>query len=258
LLLVGHYNNQLGYLLPWSWLLLVRTEPDGSHGQAAFARTFLCLQAAWQGLQGYPTVGTQAVIGTVLLVPVFSLCLRDGIKVWATAPRVADFLRDLAPRTVVLFRVFLLAGLLYLFALYWCNPRSAWRYYTSVPTLGLRGAKVLRLPAEQADLYRALTEYLEKESDTFIAIPGMNSLYFWTGKAPPTYLSISEVVLLNDAQQARLVAALRQVARPRILLKDGAPFSESAGPLGHFVWRECRERGRLGQYRILEPAEPVR
>src|SRR5579872_4643533 len=47
----NHYLEALGWLLPWSWLLLVPNHPDDlSVDPARFARTFLCLQAVWQGL----------------------------------------------------------------------------------------------------------------------------------------------------------------------------------------------------------------
>src|SRR5262249_10361308 len=60
LLLVADDKAQLGYLLPWAWLLLLPLRPSGQEGlPQPFARTFLCVLAVWQGLQAYPVAGTQ-------------------------------------------------------------------------------------------------------------------------------------------------------------------------------------------------------
>jgi hypothetical protein len=247
ILLVSDCNAQLGYLLPWSWLLLVPAgEPADDH--APFARTFLCLLAVWQGLQAYPTAGTQVVIATVLAVLIYSLCLHDAFKALPAAER----LRTLPPRSQGLLKAGGVAALLILFATSWCNPFSSRRYYESVPSLGLRGAEFLRLPPEQVELYRALTQYVETQSDTFITIPGLNSLHFWSGKMPPTFFIIAEVVLLSDAQQAQVAAALQKAERPLILInKKTLVGSPGDGPL----WRLIREQGhevqQIGNYQIL-------
>ena len=149
-------------------------------------------------------------------------------------------------------KAFALAGLLYLFAVVWCSPASAWRYYRSVPPFGLRGSDYVRLPEAQAEPYRALTHYLESESDAFITLPGLNSLYFWTGERPPTYFNASEVILMNATQQARVVAALDHAKHPLIVLDDrGASFVAPKGPLASLIRERCREVRRIGNFRIL-------
>lgn len=257
LLLVSDYNNQLGYLVPWGWLLLVRAPTDGSlEIRDTFARAFLCLLAAWESLQAYPTAGTQAVIATLLPVLIYSICLHDAIMAFAAAPGVVGHLRSLMPRTAVLIKMLVLAGLLYHFTVHWCNPLSSWRYYASVPPLGLRGAEYLRLPGSQVDTYRALAQYIETECDTFITIPGLNSLYFWTGKTPPAHFIVSEVVLLSDDQQGQVVAALKKARHPLIVMNEGAgSFSAGAGPLTNLISQQCREIKRIGSFRILELEE---
>jgi hypothetical protein len=135
----------------------------------------------------------------------------------------------------------------------------SWRYYQSVPPLGLRGARLLRLPNDQADDYRVLTRYLETESDAFITIPGLNSLYFWTGQTPPTYFNVSEVVLLNDRQQAQVMAALQKAVRPRIVVNESAVSNVTLlGPLGRLLREHCRELKRFGRFRVLEPEQTAR
>jgi hypothetical protein len=242
---------------PWGWLLLVGLETESPTARRnAFARVFLGLQAAWQGLQGYPTAGTQTVVATSLQVLVYSVCLHDAIRASAAAPWAARHLSGLAPRTLALLNTLLLASLLYLFADRWCNPVSAGRYYRSVPPLGLRGCKHLRLPPEDVDVYRTLTHFLETECDSFITVPGMNSLYFWTGKMPPTYLNLGQVVVLNRDQQMQVIAALGKAKRPLIVMREAGgiySYTPDAGPLGKLISQECREIRKIGRFHILEP-----
>src|SRR6266498_1677762 len=81
LLYIGQYQQELGYLWPWVWLLLVGIETESPTARRfAFARLFLGLQAGWQGLQAYPVPGTQVAVATSLQVLVYSICLHDAIK----------------------------------------------------------------------------------------------------------------------------------------------------------------------------------
>lgn len=259
-LMVTDYNRELGYLLPWSWLLLMPNESPLE--TASFGRVFICLTAIWQGLQAYPVAGTQVVIGTLFLPLTYGLCLHDGIK---SLSREAPFSRlqlqtKQVPRISVGIAAF--AGLLCLFAGLWCNPLAAWRYYNSVPPLGLNGTRHLHLPVAQGESYRALTQYLQTKSDSFYTLPGFESLYFWTGIAPATYLNIPERLLLNDEQQRRVIASLQKAKHPTIIINESAaPVPESAGPLGVLIHHQCIEVAQFGKFRVLEvpvEAEAIR
>ena len=261
LLLVGYCNHELGYLWPWGWLLLAGVETESPAARrAAFARVFLGLQAAWQGLQAYPIAGTEAVVATALQIVVCSVCLHDAIKVVMAAPWAARRLSALPPRILALLHTLLLASLLYVFGDRWCNPVSARRYYQSVPPLGLRGSKLLRLPPEEVEVYRTLTQFLNNECDTFITVPGMESLHFWTGKPPPTYLNASTVVAMNYNQQTQVVAALEKAKRPLIVVREAGgiyAYTPDTGPLGKLISQQCREIRRIGRFHILEPQRPL-
>jgi hypothetical protein len=252
--LISHYKTQLGYLLPWSWLVLLPCRSQlPVKSSRGFARSFLCLLSAWQGLQAYPVAGTQAAVATLVPVLLYSLCLYDAFVGFATEPWAVNCLRSLPQRTTALLETLLFVGLLYVFAIRWCNPISSWRYYTSLPTLGLRGASHLHLPADQVAIYQALTRYLESESDTFMTIPGLNSLFFWANKIPPTYFNVAEVVLLSEQQQKRVIAALENARRPLLVINpDGGWFSVGSGPLQGLLERRCRENTRFGSFHILE------
>jgi len=260
-LLVGAHEQELGYLWPWVWLLLVGIETESPTARRfAFGRLFLVLQAGWQGLQAYPVAGTQVAVGTSLQVLVYSICLHDAIKAAAAAPWVVRRPPARTPRTVALLNTLLMAGLLYLFADRWCNLVSARRYYRSLPPLGLRGCERLRLPPKDVDTYRTLTRFLESECDIFITVPGLNSLYFWTGKMPPTYSNFGHVVVQNHHQQKQLIAALGKAKRPLIIVREGEgifSFTPDTGPLGKLISQQCREIRRIGRFRILEPQQTI-
>ena len=259
---------QMCQLLPWLWLVMLPSGRDqASKTLGTFPRAILCLLAAWQGLQAYPVAGTQIAVGTFLFIPAYSLCLHDAISTFTLEPWSVRLLLRFSPRTGLLLRGLAFAALFCLFAAQWCPPLPQWRYYASLSPLDLPGAHYLRLPEDKANAYRVLTCYVEHECDTFITCPGLNSLYFWTRKAPPTYFNISgETVLPNHRQQTLIVAALRRAKRPLIVLNDGkvisnarkARFPESIGSMGNgplavFVDGTFGEIKRLGSFHILAP-----
>ena len=253
---------QLGYLLPWLWLVLIQV-PKDSHGQPRdlFLRALLCLLAAWQGLQAYPVPYTQVSVATFLAVLAYSLCVHDALVALAAARRVHDYLQLLTPRTVLVLHGLVLGGLLQLFVV-----QSCWRWadYASLPPLGLRGAHYFRLPGPQAKAYRAIVQYLDRECDTFIASPLLNSLYLWTDKRPPTWFNVNGGgIPSGEPEQAQVVAALRQAKRPLILVTEKqVPYllgarSGAQGPLIRYIREDCLEVERLGGFRILAPNRPA-
>jgi hypothetical protein len=265
LLLVTDPKSQLCFLLPWAWLAMVEDQENPLAGhRRRFGRVFVCLVAVWQGLEAYPVAGTQVAIATFLPILIFSLCLHDAIETCAGEPWLIQQLRNLPPRTLILAKGLVLTGLLYLFVVEWCRPVARWRAYASVPPLGLPGAHYLRLGEFQSEQYRKLAEYVRAQCDTFVTIPGLNSLYFWTGKTPPTYFNISgEGGMPNDRQQDQIVAALRRAKRPLVVESEikwpswirvgGA----KAGPLPLFIADEYREVARLADFRILAPKNAI-
>ncbi|MCX6916602.1 MAG: hypothetical protein NT167_26745 [Verrucomicrobia bacterium] len=244
---------------------------------AVFRKRMSRFQPALVAVKGiYGLLGTLLLVGycnhelgylwpwgwllTALQIVVYSVCLHDAIKVVMAAPWAARRLSALPPRILALLHTLLLASLLYVFGDRWCNPVSARRYYQSVPPLGLRGSKLLRLPPEEVEVYRTLTQFLNNECDTFITVPGMESLHFWTGKPPPTYLNASTVVAMNYNQQTQVVAALEKAKRPLIVVREAGgiyAYTPDTGPLGKLISQQCREIRRIGRFHILEPQRPL-
>jgi hypothetical protein len=161
----------------------------------------------------------------------------------------------------MLVKYLTLVGLLFLYGGQWCPPLRYWNAHASLPSLDLPGARHVRLPLASLETYRPLTEYLQTHCDTFVTYPGLNSLYFWTGKPPPTQFNVAEIMLLSEHDQNQVVAALKRAKRPLIVLNEQRLFVEESDVLGHgpiaaFVHDHCREINRLGHFRILAP-EPT-
>jgi hypothetical protein len=261
-LLVDAPLAQLGFLLPWAWLILLPPDRQSwSKLDLSFGRVFLCLSAAWQALQAYPIAGTQAAVGTLLLVVIYAICLRDAwIALVATAP-LQQWQRSLSPTTAPLLRGLVGAGLLYLFAMVWCPPHLWRRTYANLTPLALPGAQAIRMEAEGAQLYQRLTEYLRTESDTFVTYPGVNSLYFWTGRRPPTQLNSTGWGQLTPAQQAHILHALTQARRPLLVVheyvtqgwQDPKRPATPIDTLIAFVNHRCEEVTRIGPYIFYRP-----
>ncbi len=129
-------------------------------------------------------------------------------------------------------------------------------YYCSLSPLGLPGAVHLRLPEYQAKTYRVLTRYLQAETDRFVTLPGLNSLYFWCGATPPTYFNVAESVLLNREQQAQVLAALHRSAKSVVVTKGAIPtFAFSGGVLERVLSDPRREVAKVGEFRILKAGD---
>jgi hypothetical protein len=247
-----YHTEALGYLLPWSWLVILSPKPgDPSAAPQRFARIFVCLAAVWQGLQAYPIAGTQRSIATFLLILIYAVCLYDAFRTLVQEPWVIQHVGTLDPRTPRVIEILVLAILLCL-AMEWCNPSAAWSRYYSLPLLGLRGSDHLRVRLARNGSYPELTEYMEAHSDAFITLPGLNSLYFWTGRSPPAYYINGGVVSMNDEQQARLVAILQKASHPMIVLTDAAvAYAYPDGPLPRVIREQYHEIKSIGDFRIL-------
>lgn len=265
-LLVRNSSAQVAFLMPWLWLVLVpnaaaaASVASGRFGEPALpmsARVFLCLAAAWQGLQGYPIAGTQVALGTFLMIPVFTLCLADALRALAATKSVADRLAALAPRTRMLAHGLVVMGLLFLFANTWCQPHVRRARYLSYEPLDLPGSARIRLEPGLVAMYQPLMKYLQAECDTFVTYPGFNSFYFWTGKRPPTQCNSTGWGQLTLAQQEQILAALRQSPRPLLVVHEYMMRSWDAEgppqirPLVRCVREEGREIQRIGPFVIF-------
>jgi hypothetical protein len=259
LLLVSDPTAQVVYLFPWAWLLLLPNSGSLDSGfDGRLARTFICLAACWQTLQAFPVAGTQVAVGTFLGIWVYSIALYDGAALLAREARLKMDLESIPPRTSFLFKSLLFMSLFHLFEAKWCTPLYYWNLRSSMPALDLPGTRLVHLPTAERRSLRRLTAFLESECETFLTVPGMNSLYFWAHKGPPSYFTVSEVPMLTESEQAEIISALRRAKRPLIVVnKDNNPFltdkSVYESALVRFISEQCSEVAHFGAFQVVAP-----
>ncbi len=258
--LMGSAKAQLAFLLPWVWLVAVpvaSVREANDHGN--FGRIFVALAAVWQSLQIYPVAGTQVTIATLFLVLAYGVCLSDALQVMAQNPRIATLRRALTGTTPNFPQALAGVALLFLFANVWCKLPDVRREHARLRPLGLPGSAHVRMDDETVTMYRGLAQYLATESGTFVTYPGVNSLYFWADKRPPTQLNSTGWGQLTHAQQREILSTLAKAERPRLVIVeammqnwDSAPY-DPIRPLVRFVADECRPLRRLGRFIVFEP-----
>jgi hypothetical protein len=91
------------------------------------------------------------------------------------------------------------------------------------------------------------------------SVPGIFSLYFWTGKESPTGLTMNDSLgLLNDKQQRAVVAELSRYSGMCIVYspalvefwRRGTDFSGS--PLNNYIQAEFRPTAQYDGYFIMK------
>jgi hypothetical protein len=168
-----------------AWVLAApRATPDG-YAKLDFARALLPAVAVMQSLHVFPVAGSQAAWAALPLIPIGAISIADGLV------QLGLHQARLQLASLLVFLTF---------ALSWIP--STWRYataeYASDVSLGLPGATLVRVPPEQAAVLRQLTQAVRDNCETFIAVPGLDSLYVWGPFNPPTPLPTRYMWLTND------------------------------------------------------------
>ena len=234
------------YGLPWSWLVLA-IEPgadgEGLPASMPMSRAVLGLATPFIFLMAYPVAGSQ--------ISYAALSFLIGVSVCG-----ADVMRTLNPRSWPM-RLGTVGVCALVLAVMGVAAYRTIRIYRASEPLGLPGASRVRLTAEDAATYRWLAGRLNADCETFVTLPGLNSLYFWARKEPPTALNTTTwMTLLSDAQQLEIIAALDRRARV-MAVKDpqlvdfwmhGRPIS--ASPLVRYI-ESMKPVGRRGEFELL-------
>lgn len=194
-------TSTMTWIAPFLWIVLVPSSPDGLHLEHRFPRTVLGLLAVLQLLMAYPVAGTQRALSTYLIVPLLVVCVADA---WT---RVA---RSLRQPVVAYVELALLAGIVLVYAPTFDPEAQLVEYHAGTRTALWRFERA-RLPADTVRRYQWMVSTLVRHCDTFVTMPGFNSLYFWTRMAPPTgYNATAWMTLLTDAEQEQIVRALAE------------------------------------------------
>ena len=236
---------------------------------------------------------------TLLLVPAYALCLWDvlltvsfpkhfvarllprnpsGTAVPAVAPGVSPANTNAggtpveaggtpAPLpgqdigNIVKMRPLMIACLLFVSANLWHKLCEVRREYASLPALELPGSRLVHMDSEIVYMYRALAKYLHTECDTFVTYPGINSLYFWTDRRPPTHLNSTGWGQLSHQQQEYILASLRKAPRPMLVVVAAEAQRWTSytpppiAPLVRCIREDCREVARFGRFIIFVPGK---
>lgn len=168
--------------LPASSLLLVPSGPEERGAERLFPRLLLVLAASLQALYAYPVTGTQAAVATWLPLQCCALLFADALR--ALSPLLARGARARRLESGIAA----LAALALALALARETRSGLARYRERIP-LGLPGAALLRVPERRAAALRWLAWNVSRHCDLFVAVPGLPSLYFWTGIPAPLVVS---------------------------------------------------------------------
>jgi hypothetical protein len=127
-------------------------------------------------------------------------------------------------------------------------------YRRGLAPLALPGASRLRVPADTAQQQQWLVQELRKKAQTFVfGEHAHNSVYFWTGIAPPTALNATVwPYLLRPEQQRRVVAAIDGCQGVYLVREEYAgPAPPGETPLSDYLnARFRRPRVRYGRWEL--------
>ena len=235
--------------LLWVTLLAPRPEPWDAHH--VFPRAIVCLSAAAQLLIGYPVAGSQQYWATLLLVPAAIINLADVSTLLTSrfhlpARRVAGAMA-LAVVVWFYYPTFGVARL-----------TASLQKYRALTPLDLPGATRLRLADPEVRVYRDITAAIERHCDTFISMPGFNSLYFWTRQDPPTGLNTGPWMTLFDSRlQQRIVDRLDGhesacVIYNRLVSEEWVQGRDiDRGPLVQYIRTSFRTVRTIGDFEFM-------
>ena len=167
-------GNLLGFATPFCWLLLRPPVAD----RYDHARLILAAGAVVQTLAAYPMPGSQAYFLRIPLIMVGVVVLADGVSALRQSSSFSVPIRPFVQPA--LSAVLAAVALLYPLLAYRAN-----RQYADLVSLNLPGADRIHVEPELAADYRWMATQLRENCDTFISLPGLPSLYFWTGKPMP-------------------------------------------------------------------------
>ncbi len=216
---------------PLLWIAAIA--PSGQAPRDTFLRVLIPAMAALQFLHAYPMPGSQLGWSSFLLVLVGGICVADGIEELAGVgmswrPNFAGW-RVATSIIVVVFGAWLCLKPLR------TEARLAKANYDAGVSLALPGAAKLHVSEPLYNQIQDLVGALRSHCNTFLTLPGMNSLNIFSDKEPPVEMSGPWPFFFTAAEQRDIVEDVRQVPRFCIvrkpdLLRFWAGFSDNTVP----------------------------
>jgi hypothetical protein len=159
-------------------------------------------------LQAYPVSGDHLSSGLTGFIVLAAFVVRDALALLQSAPHKAgsrpSWIVPAIAVAAVTAAFFAVAGL--------ARPGyRAQQAYAERPALKIRGAERWHLKRENAKTLEALVADLDRLGcDPVISFPGLNSLYYWSGRHPPTAQNAGDwMFLLDNERQQQVVDAVR-------------------------------------------------
>jgi hypothetical protein len=186
-----------------AWLTVaVPTQIEISPWQR-FLRLAAALLVVLGLLQAYPVAGDHLSSGLTGFVVLAAFVVSDALALLQIAParttRRSSWLVPVVGVAAATAAFFLVAGLL----------RPGYydhKAYADLPALKVRGAERLHIAPRNAKVLEALAPHLDRLGcDPVISFPGLNSLYYWSKRHPPTGQNAGDWMFLLDAKRQQEV-----------------------------------------------------
>jgi hypothetical protein len=248
LLLPSHF---LVLALPLVWVAVLAPAGDHENPTDASVRLLLAALAVMEILMAYPVAGTQLWVAAAFLVPVGAIIFNDGLRqlrAWAADRHSRSFLTvatSLSPGALIVS-----VAVWPLFVFYAASA------YAAGQPLGLPGTELIRVPRAQASSLQSLVHAIDQDCAGLVTMPGMPSLYLWTGRGGISQLN-PWMFSLDDAQQQSVVTQIRDqpgmcaVISPTLVdfWAGGRPVPRR--PLVEYIDTAFQPAGTFGIYELL-------
>jgi len=231
----------LSGVTPFAWLILLPDRAGPRPWPRQFPRLVLVWLAVLQPLQVYPVAGSQIQCATLAALLCALVGLGDAAASLASTLPAA---RRRRAQAAVAFLV--LAAILFAAA---AEARRWSAVYGSREwaPLDLPGSERMRAWGPTAAALRSLVATLRARCTSFVSVPGSNSLYFWTGQAPPTLDLVSrDLRALSEDRVTAIARALEESPAPCLVrrrLAIGAAADPRFEALTESLFRRDREFG---------------
>lgn len=242
-----------------SWVAVVPPAGPLEPPFKRFLRVALAATAVAGVLGAYPVPGAQIGVASLMFAPVGALCLADALvslRAWSAARGELDLRRfgSVVGVTGAALVAMLAWGQIVLPA------TSDTITYDEWPALPFAGAGDVHLAPEQVEEYERVVAFVDRNCSNFIGYPNVDSLYLWSGIAPPKPSAPGAwIAALDDKGQARILAQLRRTPHPCVLRNEKVAGMWLGGkeppdtPLAHYIDEGFETVEEAGEFQMELP-----
>ncbi len=232
---------------PFLWVAML--DPQGSSPRTSFLRVLIPALASLQFLHAYPVPGSQASWAAFLLVVVGGICVADGadeISLAGMSWRPGFTIWPaLVAIPVVVFGAWVVLKPLR------SEIRLARDTYDAGVPIDLPGARDIHINEPQVLQLEELTAALRASCDTFLTLPGMNSLNLFSDEEPPVEVAGPWPFFFHVAEQQKIVKEVRDIPRFCVVYKPDL-LAFWAGFSGNIVPKRPLIRYMEDEFKVLK------